>query len=110
MLKLSNHYQLKNGERTIDVPRGKAFIGSSTVCAITLPEGDAQDFHAMLYWREESLFILDLKSPQGTYLNGGIISETQVFDGHELTIGTLSFLVNVTSTQTEVAESATIAE
>ncbi|MFI2810098.1 MULTISPECIES: FHA domain-containing protein [Microbulbifer] len=68
-------------------------VGRSDECDITFSLSHLSRRHARLEVRDGLLFVVDLGSANGTYLNNRRVSETRVRRGDELRFDTLSFSV-----------------
>ncbi|MGH1469924.1 MAG: FHA domain-containing protein [Cellvibrionaceae bacterium] len=66
-------------------------IGRSNECDITLAAAHLSRRHVQLTLQDGVLFVKDLGSANGTYLNGARITEGRVMRGDELRFDTLSF-------------------
>lgn len=73
--------------------RETSVVGRSEECDITFSLSHLSRRHARLEVRDGLLFVLDLGSANGTYLNNQRVVETRVRRGDELRFDTLSFSV-----------------
>lgn len=73
--------------------RESSVVGRSDECDITFSLSHLSRRHARLEVRDGLLFVLDLGSANGTYLNNRRVAETRVRRGDELRFDTLSFSV-----------------
>lgn len=69
----------------------KTVIGRSNECDITLAAAHLSRRHVQLTLQDGVLYVKDLGSANGTYLNGTRITEGRVMRGDELRFDTLSF-------------------
>lgn len=71
----SGSYDAKAGERTHLLRENPLKIGR-TEGDITIPNSGVSQRHCTVYWkiREQDFFIRDLRSMNGTYVNGGRLS------------------------------------
>jgi len=65
----------------------KAIVGRSRQSHIKLEDTKASASHCQLTLRGNSLELIDLDSKNGTYLNGILIEQTEVFAGDEIRVG-----------------------
>lgn len=73
--------------------RESSVVGRSEECDITFSLSHLSRRHARLEVRDGLLFVVDLGSANGTYLNNKRVTETRVRRGDELRFDTLSFSV-----------------
>jgi EAL domain-containing protein (putative c-di-GMP-specific phosphodiesterase class I) len=93
-----------SGSRAIDPVPFR--IGRRSDAALTLPRATISGMHAELFTREEKLFLRDLGSTNGTFINGKRIStETEVHEGDMLQFADLTLKVTC---QTETVDSRTM--
>jgi pSer/pThr/pTyr-binding forkhead associated (FHA) protein len=88
-------------------------IGRSNECDISLPAAHLSRRHAQLQIIDGMLFVKDMDSANGTFLNGKRVAEARVKRGDELRFDALSFGVMGPTdalAQTTVRKSAPIAE
>ncbi|MDQ2075569.1 FHA domain-containing protein [Marinimicrobium sp. ABcell2] len=71
--------------------RNPTLVGRSSECDITLAVAHLSRRHARLEIQDGLLYVKDLGSANGTYLNGVRVSEARVRRGDELSFDTLSF-------------------
>ncbi len=75
------------------VNRKKILIGSDQRCDFQLTDGTVSSLHAFLFVSGEGLQVKDLFSESGVFVNGTRVTESSIFSGDTLTIGSLSFSV-----------------
>lgn len=64
-----------------------ANLGKDSQCQIAVTESSAEDRHCRLEIKNNQLFIKDLRSLSGTYVNGARILEAQLNDGDIISLG-----------------------
>lgn len=84
----ANHAALAN--RVFPI-KAETIVGRSNECDITLAAAHLSRRHARLFVEKGLLYVRDLGSANGTYLNGEKINEARVRRGDELRFDTLSF-------------------
>lgn len=70
---------------------GEALVGRAAECDIKLAATHLSRRHARLFVRDGQLFVKDLESANGTFLNGERVTEARVRRGDELRFDTLLF-------------------
>lgn len=84
----ANHAAL--GNRVFPI-KAETVIGRSRECDISLGAAHLSRRHVKLFVQEGLLYLRDLGSANGTYLNGERVTEARVRRGDELRFDTLSF-------------------
>ncbi len=79
----------------IILDKKKMIIGSSEKCDIKLSDKSVSSLHAFIMIHQDGFLVKDLYSESGLFLNGKRVHETSVYPGDKLTIGTLSFEVEL---------------
>ena len=77
-------------------------IGRRQDCDLCIPLASVSRRHCQLSSNKENLIIRDLKSRNGTYLNGKRIDEATVQPGDYLKIGPLVFLLQIDGQPEEI--------
>lgn len=87
----------KDGNKQVFPVRNKATIlGRRPDCELFIPLQVVSRRHCQLSQEEQSLKIRDLRSSNGTFLNGRkIIDETEAKPGDRLQIGPLTFAIQI---------------
>lgn len=73
----------------------KILVGSSEKCDLRLSDKSISSIHAFICLQEEGFLVKDLYSEGGLFINGKRVDEANVFPGDTLTLGTLSFAVEM---------------
>jgi hypothetical protein len=63
-------YRLKIGARTLKLPEGSVDVGRSSDCWLTLDDDLISRYHARFHVSEDAVVLEDLKSRNGTFVNG----------------------------------------
>jgi uncharacterized RDD family membrane protein YckC len=61
---------LRLGEERVDLTSDRVVVGRSRSCEVRLQEDSVSRLHAAFVWRDVSLFLEDLGSSNGTFVNG----------------------------------------
>jgi len=84
-------------------------IGRDTSCSIQLHDSEISRHHAELKQREQSLFITDLGSSNGTFVNGQQSTEHRLANGDHIQVGgTLMLFTDSSGVEDALAESVAI--
>ncbi len=70
---------LQRGERYV--------VGRRATCEVVLTDPTVSREHALLEWRDGKLYLTDLKSKNGTYVNGSRITEHCLKPGDQIQVG-----------------------
>ena len=93
----------KRYEEALTITKKKSLLGSADTCDIRLSEDFISSYHALIYIKDsEGFLIKDLYSHAGIFVNGQRIQEGFIGHGDVLSIGNLSFSVEIVG---EVLES-----
>jgi hypothetical protein len=103
MKSIINQYQLVDElQNKVSVGSEHVFIGSSVNAQIKI-EG-ASPFHAMIFQRNNELYILDLKTNQGTFVNGQFTQEAKLSANSIITINNSSLTISLTQSEIDVSD------
>jgi predicted component of type VI protein secretion system len=81
-------------------------IGRQPDCDVQVPHGLISRQHCQLQVNEEKLFIRDMKSSNGTYVNGTRITYTEVKAGDIIALGEIvKFMVQINGLPSKIDES-----
>lgn len=93
----------KRYEEALTITKKKSLLGSADTCDIRLSEDFISSYHALIYIKDsEGFLIKDLFSHAGIFVNGQRIQDGFIGHGDVLSIGNLSFSVEIVG---EVLES-----
>lgn len=107
---MSNFFLLKShdGEQSVLIDKDM-IVGRDQSCDIVLSQGQASRQHAKVSPAEEGIRVEDLKSTNGTVVNGNKINDVVILkDGDELRIGKQQFVVCSTKDNTMDDNDATM--
>ncbi len=74
---------------------GELVIGRSTSCDVFIPDRRMSRRHARFYAEGRNLFVEDLESHNGTYVNGKRVARMQLFGSDVVRVGTSQFEVEM---------------
>lgn len=77
------------------VPRLPAVIGRDESCRIRVPLASVSRRHCELIESDDELIVRDLKSSNGTYINGERVRQREVVPGDLLALGPVVFVVRI---------------
>ena len=88
-----------------ELPQGQLTLGRSSSCDLVLADQRVSRQHARVVLERDMLVIHDLKSRNGTFVNGERIESANLSTGDEITVGGLSLLLLVSGfEQTLIAD------
>lgn len=67
-------------------------IGRSTPCKLLLDESSVSRKHAAVFTKSDGIYIKDLESSNGTYINGKRIEVSKLHNGDEIKIGVFTLI------------------
>lgn len=70
------------------------YIGSDPNCGLYLEDTEVEKKHCLLEVKNTSVFIKDLRSTRGTFINGTRILEAELQDGDVITLGTTELMLH----------------
>jgi pSer/pThr/pTyr-binding forkhead associated (FHA) protein len=97
---VSLHRETPDLEVRID--RSPVIIGRAGDAAVRLDQPEISRRHCEVYPLNSALVVRDLKSTNGTYVNGVRVTETLLLPGDKLTVGATRYLVRYERGATEV--------
>jgi signal transduction histidine kinase len=69
-------------------------IGRSTTCGIFVPDRRISREHARVYFEQDKLFVEDLQSHNGVFVNGQRVARTELYNGDLIRLGMSQFSVS----------------
>jgi pSer/pThr/pTyr-binding forkhead associated (FHA) protein len=81
--------------QSFTLPSAVTFIGRRVDCDMCIPLSVVSRRHCQIYTEYNKVMIRDLKSRNGTFLNGEQIDEAQVKAGDVLAIGPIKFVFQI---------------
>jgi pSer/pThr/pTyr-binding forkhead associated (FHA) protein len=81
-------------------------IGQAADAGIYLSDQSIADHHCRIDCAGNELFVTDLGSVHGTFVNGSPISESVLTTGDELAVGMMTFLVQAEPEHTDLPRTA----
>ena len=83
--------RLRGTRRELKVPT--TFLGKSPRCDLRLNVDGINPLHCVIVWNDGQVFLRDLESVTGTFVNGNRVTECALRHGDELGIGPFQFAV-----------------
>src|SRR6185437_16206601 len=80
--------------RTIELKQGVTRLGRSSNNDLMFPFPEISESHCELLVENEFVFVRDLESSNGTYINGDVIRESAIYSGQTLQIGQVEMVVD----------------
>jgi len=81
--------------QSFSLPSAVTFIGRRQDCDMCIPLSVVSRRHCEIYIEYNKVAVRDLKSRNGTFVNGESIEDTQLKAGDALTIGQVKFIVQI---------------
>ncbi len=81
--------------RQFDLTLQETVIGRREDCGLRIPLGDVSRRHCIVRRDDKSLTLQDLGSSNGTFVNNRRVQESPLLPGDRVTIGNLTFVVQV---------------
>jgi len=88
-------FKKDGSQKTFPMPSDLTVIGRRQDCDLCIPLMSVSRKHCQIIVNNDTLKIRDLKSRNGTYLNGKRIDEATAKSGDYLKIGSLTFLLQI---------------
>ena len=82
-----------NSVEAVPLTRRMAFVGRSLGCAVRFDATDVADVHAYLLMAGNEVWVIDLLSAPGTWVNDRRVRTARLRDGDEVRIGSRAFKV-----------------
>jgi pSer/pThr/pTyr-binding forkhead associated (FHA) protein len=95
-------FKKDGSQKNFSLPSDITVIGRRHDCDLCIPLMIVSRRHCQLSQNDEALKIRDLDSKSGTFLNGKRISEAAVQAGDYITIGPLTFLLQIGGKPAEI--------
>jgi pSer/pThr/pTyr-binding forkhead associated (FHA) protein len=82
-------------QRTIPLTKSHIVIGRQTDCSIRIPAASVSRRHCEVVIDDDEVYVKDLGSSNGTYVNGKRVEETELDAGDLISIGQWVFVVRI---------------
>jgi DNA-binding winged helix-turn-helix (wHTH) protein len=94
-------YRLITPEREIALVPGENMIGRARDCRVRLLSTTISRYHARLHVGDDAVTLEDLRSKNGTFVDGGQVKErVSLLDGSEVRVGNVKLLFRVSGPET----------
>lgn len=88
--------------REFPLSKGTTVLGRARECDLRIPTRDTSRRHCEILVGEQHAVVRDLNSSNGTFLNGKRIAEARLKAGDKLTLGPVTFVVQVDGEPAEI--------
>ena len=96
--------------RDFDLKKETATLGRNTDCDFQIPLANISRKHSQLFFKDGKLFVRDLGSSNGTFVNNKRVQESPLEAGDTLIIGPVIFTIVIDGTPQEITPVRTIVE
>ena len=86
---------LSDRRNTREFQQGRVVLGRSREADFPVEDGNVSRRHALLYWEDDRVFVKDLGSTNGTFVNGRPVTAGPVVDGDVISLGNSSVSVRI---------------
>lgn len=104
MAKLIIKARGEHGSRTIDLKTGVTRFGRSSNNDIMLPFPEISESHCEVLVEGDFIFVRDLESSNGTFIDGDIVRESALYPGQTLQMGMLEMVLDAQQIQISLPE------
>jgi hypothetical protein len=105
------HYYLEYLGNSVELPLGETIVGRDVGCRLRFNDPAVSRKHLRFIRRADEIFVEDLKSSNGTKLNGSpITSPTRLRDGDAIMVGGRTVFVRVSDDAVESQQTVNLAE
>ncbi len=84
---------LRRGPQIQEFDKSRVVLGRSRDADFRLDDPNVSRRHAVLYWEDGGMFVKDLRSTNGTLLNGRPVTSSPLHDGDIITVGACTIVV-----------------
>lgn len=91
--------------KTIPMPSSVAVVGRRRDCDLRIPLDEVSRRHCRIFTHEDTVKIRDLNSRNGTIVNGQNVEETDVNPGDKITLGPVTFVMQVNGKPEKIGSS-----
>jgi len=105
------HYYIEYLGNSFELPLGETIVGRDVGCRLRFNDPAVSRRHLRLIRRVEEVFVEDLKSSNGTKLNGlPVTSPMRLDDGDAISVGGRTLFVRVSDGEAESSQTLNLAE
>lgn len=88
--------------RDFPLTEAATVLGRHSECNLRVPTKDISRKHCEIRIDDDGVFVKDLDSTNGTYVNGDRVAESKLNAGDQLSIGPVSFVVQIDGMPEEI--------
>lgn len=92
------------GSRTIELKSGVTRFGRSSNNDVMLPFPEISEMHCEILVENDFIFVRDLDSSNGTFIDGDIVRESALYAGQTLQVGMLEMVLEAPEIQISLPE------
>ena len=96
--------------RDFELKKETATLGRNTDCDFQIPLANVSRRHSQLMIKDDKLFVRDLGSSNGTFVNNKRVQEAQLNPGDTLVLGPVIFIIVIDGEPEEIKPIRTIVE
>jgi len=105
------HYYIEYLGNSVELPLGETIVGRDVGCRLRFNDPAVSRRHLRFVRRVDEVFVEDLKSSNGTKLNGRpVISPTRLDDGDAILVGGRTLFVRVSDAESVSSQTLNLAE
>ncbi len=89
------YFNNRDHQKVIPLKTGKLVIGRRPDCDVQIPDLLVSRQHCRVSQNDQSVFVQDLSTPNGTYVNRERIEKVELAPGDVIAVGSIQFTVQI---------------